>query len=166
LNAFAIDMMLPALPDIGHALNIVRENDRQAVLTVFLIGFAVGQLAVGPLADRFGRKPVLLAGLVIYIGGALLCAVSPDFTTLLAARLVSGLGAASSRVVIVAVVRDCYGGRRMASVMSFAMMIFIAVPVFAPSVGQVVVLLWPWQAIFLLLAAAGAATLVWCAMRL
>jgi DHA1 family bicyclomycin/chloramphenicol resistance-like MFS transporter len=166
LNAFAIDMMLPALPDIGHALNIVRENDRQAVLTVFLIGFAVGQLAVGPLADRFGRKPVLLAGLVIYIGGALLCAVVPDFTTLLAARLVSGLGAASSRVVIVAVVRDCYGGRRMASVMSFAMMIFIAVPVFAPSVGQVVVLLWPWQAIFLLLAAAGAATMVWCAMRL
>lgn len=166
LNAFAIDMMLPALPEIGRAMNVVRENDRQAVLTVFLIGFGIGQLAVGPLADRLGRKPLLLGGLVIYVGGALLCALAPDFTTLLAARLVSGLGAASSRVVIVAVVRDCYDGRRMASVMSFAMMIFIAVPVLAPSIGQIVVLLWPWQVIFLLFAVAGLVVMAWCALRL
>jgi DHA1 family bicyclomycin/chloramphenicol resistance-like MFS transporter len=166
LNAFAVDMMLPALPEIGRAMNVAHENDRQAVLTVFLVGFGIGQLAVGPLADRLGRKPLLMAGLVIYIAASLFCALASDFATLLAARLVCGLGAASSRVVIIAVVRDCYGGRRMASVMSFAMMIFIAVPVFAPMAGQVMVLFWPWQTIFLSFAVAGLAIMAWCVARL
>lgn len=166
LNALAIDMMLPALPDIGRAMNVARENDRQAVLTLFLVGFGIGQLAVGPLADRFGRKSLLITGLVVYVAASLLCAVAADFTTLLAARLICGVGAASSRVVIVAVVRDCYSGRRMASVMSFAMMIFIAVPVIAPSVGQLMVLFWPWQTIFLFFAVAGLAIMAWCVVRL
>ena len=166
LNALAIDMMMPALPDIGTALGVARDNDRQSVLTAFIIGFGVGQLAVGPLSDRYGRRPLLIAGLLVYIAASMLCAVAPSFDTLLWARFISGLGAASSRVVIVAVVRDCYAGRRMASVMSFAMMVFIAVPVLAPSIGQLVVLFWPWQMIFTLLAMAGLITLIWTAIRL
>jgi DHA1 family bicyclomycin/chloramphenicol resistance-like MFS transporter len=166
LNALAVDMMMPALPEIGTALGVARENDRQSILTIFIIGFGVGQLAVGPLSDRYGRRPLLIAGLLVYIAASLLCAIAPSFDTLLAARFIAGFGAASSRVVIVAVVRDCYSGQRMASVMSFAMMVFIAVPVLAPSIGQLVVLFWPWEMIFALLATAGIITLIWTAIRL
>lgn len=166
LTALATDMMMPALPDIGAALGIARDNDRQAVLTSFIVGFGVGQLFVGPLSDRFGRKPVLIGGLIVYACASILCIFAHSFEALLAARAVSGLGAASARVVIVAAVRDCYAGRRMASVMSFAMMVFIAVPVLAPTIGQIVILFWPWQTIFALLAAAGLGTLVWGGLRL
>ncbi|HWW46448.1 MAG TPA: multidrug effflux MFS transporter [Xanthobacteraceae bacterium] len=166
LNALAVDMMMPALPDIGRALGLLNDNDRQTVLTAFIVGFGFGQLAVGPLSDRYGRKPVLIYGLLIYSLASVLCAFAQSFDTLLAARFVCGLGAAATRVVIIAVVRDCYAGRQMASVMSLAMMVFIAVPVIAPSVGQVVVLIWPWQSIFTLLAGAGILITIWLALRL
>jgi DHA1 family bicyclomycin/chloramphenicol resistance-like MFS transporter len=166
LNALAMDIMLPALPAIGSALGVVAENDRQLVLTAYLIGFGAGQFLVGPVSDRTGRRQVLLSGLAVYVGCALLCAAAPTFTLLLAARFVQGLASAVPRVITTSIVRDCYGGRRMASVMSLTMTVFMAVPVLAPSIGQLVVLFASWRMIFGLLAIYGVLMAAWVSLRL
>jgi len=166
LNALAIDIMLPALQQIGMALNVADENDRQTVLSTYLLGFGIGQLLIGSISDRFGRKPVLLWGLALYVLAAVLCSVAPNFEMLLAGRILQGIASAAPRVITISVVRDCYSGRRMASVMSLAMMVFMAVPVLAPSIGQVIVLFAPWQAMFVLLAVYGLVMAIWATLRL
>jgi DHA1 family bicyclomycin/chloramphenicol resistance-like MFS transporter len=110
LNALAIDVMLPSLQQIGSALAVDDENERQAVLSAYLLAFGIGQLLVGTLSDRFGRKPVLLGGLALYILAAAVCAAAPSFEALLAARSLQGLASAAPRVVVTAVVRDCTPG--------------------------------------------------------
>lgn len=166
LNALAIDAMLPALPAIGADLTAPTDNDRQWVVTAYLLGFGGAQIIYGPLADRFGRKPVLLAGLGLYTLFGLLAALAPTFETLLWARALQGVGAASLRVLAVSIVRDCYSGRPMARVMSLAFIVFLGVPIIAPSLGQLVLVFADWRAIFLVLGAAGVAVLIWCAVRL
>ncbi len=166
LTAMSIDIMLPALPAIGSALGVHSENDQQLIVILYMAGFAAGQLVFGPLSDRVGRKPVLLAGLAIFIAGTLGALLSGSFHTLLAARLVQGLGAASPRVVAIAVVRDLYSGRQMARVMSFAMMVFIIIPVFAPSIGQGLLHLGDWHLTFDALLLMGFAVAVWSGLRL
>ncbi len=150
LVALAIDAMLPALPEIASDLGVVRINDSQFVISVFFAGMALGQLMFGPLSDTTGRRPAILSGLVVFIGGCLLSIVATDFTQMLLGRFLQGLGAAGPRIVTVALVRDQYKGREMARVMSFVMTIFILVPVFAPAIGQVVLLVADWRYIFLL----------------
>ena len=166
LNALAIDIMLPALPDMGRAFTLDDPNRAQNVLVLYLAGFGAGQLLVGVLADRFGRKPVLLAGLVGYGLAALACVLAPDFATLLAARFVQGMASAAPRVVSVAIVRDCYSGRRMAQVMSLSMTVFMVVPVLAPAIGQAILLVAPWEAVFIVLALYAAAMFWACTTRL
>jgi DHA1 family bicyclomycin/chloramphenicol resistance-like MFS transporter len=166
LNPLAMDMMLPALPNIGHALGIAAGNHLQAVLSTFLIGFGLGQLVVGTLSDRFGRRPVLLGGVAVYCVAGALAIAAPSFETLLLARLMQGLGTSATRVIATSIVRDCYAGRRMASVMSLAMMIFIAVPVLAPSLGQLVMLGVDWRGIFVVLLLYGVMVLAWSASRM
>lgn len=166
LNALAVDIMLPALQDIGAALDVADENNRQGALSAYLLGFGAGQLLIGSVSDRFGRKPVLFWGLVAYVVTSAFCAVAPSFEALLAARALQGVASAAPRVVTISIVRDCYDGRRMARVMSLAMMVFIAVPVLAPSVGQLVILFAPWRIIFVLLTVYGLLMLIWTAMRL
>src|SRR5690606_4929566 len=92
LNALAIDVMLPALPYMGHALGVVDENDRHFVLTAYMLGFGAAQLAFGPLSDRFGRRAPLFVGLVVYAAAACAAVFSPNFATLLALRFVQGVG--------------------------------------------------------------------------
>jgi MFS transporter, DHA1 family, multidrug resistance protein len=166
LNPLALDMMLPALPDIGSAFHIDTANHLQMVLSSFLIGFGAGQFVIGPLSDSFGRRPVLIGGMILYSIASLLALAAPSFETLLLARALEGLGTAATRVIATSIVRDCYAGRRMASVVSLAMMIFIAVPVVAPSFGQAVMLLTQWRGIFVVLTAYGVLTLLWTAFRL
>jgi MFS transporter, DHA1 family, multidrug resistance protein len=166
LNPLAMDMMLPALPNIGTAFHIEAANRPQMVLSTFLIGFGVGQFAMGPLSDRFGRRPVLLGGMTVYAIASLLAIAAPSFETLLLARALQGLGTSATRVIATSVVRDCYTGRRMASVMSLAMMVFIAVPVVAPSFGQAVMLLTQWRGIFIVLMLYGLLALIWSALRM
>ncbi|KIZ47610.1 MULTISPECIES: multidrug effflux MFS transporter [Rhodopseudomonas] len=166
LNPLAMDMMLPALPQIGSVFNIASGNRLQGVLSAFMIGFGVGQFVIGPLSDRYGRRPILLAGMVVYTIASVLAVVAPSFETLLIARVAQGLGTAATRVIAVSIVRDCYAGRRMASVMSLVMMIFIAVPVLAPALGQVVMLAVQWRGIFVCLMIYGLLALLWCAWRL
>jgi DHA1 family bicyclomycin/chloramphenicol resistance-like MFS transporter len=166
LNPLAMDMMLPALPNIASAFHITVANRPQMVLSTFLIGFGVGQFVIGPLSDRFGRRPVLLGGMTVYCVASMLAIAAPSFETLLLARALQGLGTSATRVIATSIVRDCYAGRRMASVMSLAMMVFIAVPVIAPSFGQAVLMLSHWRGIFIVLMIYGAVALFWSALRM
>src|SRR5258705_2074594 len=166
LNPLAMDMMLPALPNIASAFHITIANRPQAVLSTFLIGFGVGQFVMGPLSDRFGRRPVLIDGMALYCIASVIAITASSFETLLLARVLQGLGTSATRVIATSIVRDCYAGRRMASVMSLAMMVFIAVPVLAPSLGQAVMLLTQWRGIFIVLMLYGVLALIWSGLRM
>ena len=166
INAIAIDSMLPALGQIGHALGVANANERQWIITAYMLGFGTTQIVYGTLTDRFGRKPVLLWGLAGYTICSLLIASLHSFDALLAGRVAQGIAAASTRVVSVSVVRDCYAGRLMARVMSLALIVFIGVPVLAPSAGQLILLVAPWQGIFLALGLFGLTVLLWVWFRL
>jgi MFS transporter, DHA1 family, multidrug resistance protein len=166
LNALAIDVMLPALPYMGEALGVSHENERQFVVGVYMFGFGIAQLAFGPLTDRFGRRAPLLVGLVIYLVCAFAATFAPNFTVLLILRFVQGLGAAGTRVIATAVVRDRYSGREMAEIMSLTFMVFMAIPILAPGIGQVILLVGPWQYIFLFMTALAAMITIWAYFRL
>jgi DHA1 family bicyclomycin/chloramphenicol resistance-like MFS transporter len=165
-NALAIDSMLPAMPQIGDALNVATDNERQWILTAYLLGFGVAQIVYGPLADRFGRKPVLLVGLSLYVVFAALCAFATSFEMLLIARALCGVGAAATRVLSVSIVRDCYSGRQMARVMSLSFIVFLGVPIIAPSVGQAILLVAPWPWVFGVLSIFGLAVIAWSWIKL
>ena len=166
VNALAIDSMLPALPAIGQSLGVDDENRRQWIVTAYLLGFGAAQIVYGPLADRFGRKPLLLGGIGAYVLFSGLAAFSTSFTTLLVARALMGVGAAATRVLAVSVVRDRYSGRDMARVMSLAFIVFLAVPILAPSIGQIIMLFGPWRWVFGGLGCFGATVMAWTALRL
>jgi len=166
LNAFAIDAMIPALPQIGADLGVAEENRTQLVVIAYFLGFGSTQLIWGPLADRFGRKPVLAAGVILYAFFALLCGVAASFELLIAGRVAMGASAAVTRVLVVSMIRDLFEGESMARIMSLVFMTFMIVPVLAPLVGQAVLLLFPWRGIFVVLALYAAAMLAWAWIRL
>jgi DHA1 family bicyclomycin/chloramphenicol resistance-like MFS transporter len=166
LNAFAIDSMIPALPDIGRSLNVAHENDRQLVVIAYFLGFASTQLLWGPLADRFGRKPVLAIGVGLYGAFALLCASAVSFPLLIAGRVAMGASAAVTRVLVIAMVRDLFQAEAMARVMSLVFMTFMLVPVLAPNIGQLILLFAPWRAIFVVIALYALIMLAWSSWRL
>jgi DHA1 family bicyclomycin/chloramphenicol resistance-like MFS transporter len=166
LNAFAIDSMIPALPDIGRSLNVAQENDRQLVVIAYFLGFASTQLVWGPLADRFGRKPVLAVGVALYGAFALMCAFASSFALLIAGRVAMGASAADTRGLVIAMVRDLFQDVAMGRVMSLVFMVFMLVPVLAPNIGQLILLFAPWQAIFIAIAVYALAMLAWSWSRL
>ncbi len=166
LTALSIDVMLPALPFIRDQFGLDDPNRMQLMVTTYVLGFGAGQIIYGPLSDRFGRKPVLGAGLALYAAASLLCLSSWSFEVLLAARFLQGIGNASPRVVAVAVIRDTYGGRRMAEVMSFVTMVFIIVPALAPAAGAGILLVGDWKMIFAFLGAVSLAIWGWMFFRL
>ena len=166
LNALAIDVMLPALPYMGEALGVADENERQFVISAYMIGMGMAQLAFGPLTDRFGRRAPLLAGMGLYVIAAITAVFAPSFAVLLVLRFVQGMGAASVRVIATSVVRDRYSGREMAEVMSLTFMVFMAIPIIAPGIGQVLLLTGPWQAIFIFMGGLAAIFWLWTFIRL
>ncbi|HWV20626.1 MAG TPA: multidrug effflux MFS transporter [Devosia sp.] len=166
LNALAIDVMLPALPYMGEALGIANENERQFVVSSYMLGMGIAVLGFGPLTDRFGRRAPLLAGVGVYVAATVLAAFAPNFETLLILRFIQGMGAASVRVIATAVVRDRYSGREMAEVMSLTFMVFMAVPIIAPGIGQVLLLTGPWQTIFIFMGVLALALWLWTFYRL
>lgn len=165
LVAMSIDTMLPALGAMATELGAAHANDRQLVLAAFFGGLSVGQLLYGPASDSTGRKPALFAGVGLFIVGNALCALTHDFNLLLAGRALSGFGAAGPRIISMALVRDAYAGRGMARVMSFVSTVFILVPVLAPSIGQGVLAVTSWRAIFAGLAAVAVLNGAWFALR-
>ena len=166
LNALAIDAMIPALPDIGSELGVATDNRRQLVVLAYFLGFGVGQIFWGPLADRFGRKPILAAGVALYTGFALLCGIASSFELLIAGRVAMGASAAVTRVLVTAMVRDLFEGEEMARVMSLVFMVFMVVPMLAPNMGQAILWIADWRAIFLVLAGYGAVIWLWSFLKL
>ena len=166
LNAFAIDAMIPALPDIGRSLHVAEENRRQLVVVAYFLGFGSTQLLWGPLADRFGRKPILAVGVALYAFFALLCGLASTFALLIAGRIAMGASAAVTRVLVISMVRDLFEAESMARVMSLVFMTFMLVPVLAPNIGQGILLFFPWRAIFIVLAVYAIGMLAWSWVRL
>lgn len=166
VNALGIDAMLPALSRIGSDLGVGIENHQQWIIASYVGTFGIGQLFYGPLSDRYGRRPVLLASMAIYAVMAFIAAHAASFDLLLVARGFQGFAAASSRVLTISIVRDCYSGRRMARVMSLAFMAFLIVPVAAPTIGQLVLLVAPWHWIFYLLGGFSLFVGLWAWLRL
>src|SRR3984885_5879009 len=164
-QAIAIDAMLPAFPIIVDALHVPHENQVQWILTFYISGMGCGQLVWGMMSDRFGRRPVLLGGLGLYVVAALLCGVTHSFPVLLAWRFVHGLAAASVTVSR-SVIRDLYSGRHMARVMSLTFVVFLTVPVLAPSLGQLILVMAPWRVIFIVCSAYAAIVWLWALLRL
>jgi MFS transporter, DHA1 family, multidrug resistance protein len=157
--------MLPAFPIILRALNVTDANYGQWILTAYMTGLSFGQLFWGIMSDRFGRRRILLSGLGMYVIAALACTLASSFATLLAWRFVHGVAAAST-IVVRSVVRDLYSGRQMARVVSLTFVVFIMVPIIAPSVGQAILLIAPWRFIFALFGIFAGTVAVWLALRL
>ncbi len=166
LNALAIDIMLPGMQEIGASLGVADENQRQLIIPVYFLGMAAALLFYGPASDRFGRRKPLFFGLTIYILAAIAAVFAPTFESLLAIRFIQGVGAASTRVIAVSIVRDRFGGRAMAEVMSLIFMVFMVIPVIAPALGQLVLLFGNWHEIFMVMAAIAIAITLWAYIRM
>ena len=163
--ALSIDGMLPALPEIAATLSPGQPNLAQLVVTSFVLGLGLGTLITGPLSDAIGRRPVLIGCGVIYGIGAVLSFLAPSLEMLLAARVLMGIGGSGPRAVGLALVRDLYQGRAMARIMSFVMTVFTLVPAVAPLIGQGVIWVAGWRAVFLVFLAFQVAVMAWFALR-
>jgi MFS transporter, DHA1 family, multidrug resistance protein len=165
LVALSIDTMLPALSAIGRDLGVTGKNTSQLILSIFFLGMASGQLLYGPISDSSGRKPAIYLGYAFFMSGCLLSFAAPNFPVMLAGRFLQGFGTAGPRIVSIAIVRDRYEGSAMARVMSFVMTVFILVPIVAPALGQGILLLSGWRAIFGTFLALGVLSFAWFAFR-
>lgn len=166
LNALSTNVMLPGLPQIGVSLGVTGENGPQLVVSAYLAGMALALLPFGPVADRFGRRRPLLFGLALYVLASVAAIFASSFEVLLALRFIQGVGAASTRVLPLAIIRDRFQGKAMAEVMSLVLMVFMVVPVIAPLLGQGAMLFGDWHLTFVLMTAAGALVAAWVALRL
>jgi DHA1 family bicyclomycin/chloramphenicol resistance-like MFS transporter len=164
--AMSIDAMLPAMPDIAAELTPDAPNRAQLIITSFVFGLGIGTLFVGPASDAFGRKPVILAGAVLFSLAAIVAWTTQSLETMMAARAVQGIGASAARVVALAIIRDLYAGRHMAQMVSLVIVVFSLIPAIAPTMGAAVIALAGWRAIFgsFILLAATSAT--WMLLRL
>jgi DHA1 family bicyclomycin/chloramphenicol resistance-like MFS transporter len=164
--AMSIDILLPALPVMGAAFGVRDENTRQLIVLVFAVTFAVSQLLYGPLADRFGRKPLLAAGLCLYLVGSISAMFTTEFPWLLGMRVLQGMGASALQVVTLAVIRDCFSGQAMSRVLTFVFTTFMIIPIIAPTIGQSIEFIAGWKGIFVFNTVAAALILVWMSVRL
>lgn len=166
LGALGVDAMLPALPAMAVSYGVQNPNSLQWLIAAYFLGTGIGQLIFGSLSDWLGRKRVLMIGVAVYVVLMLIAPLAPNLAVLIVLRALQGCAASSANVVTRSIVRDLYEGPRMAKVMSISFMIFLAVPILAPSFGQVVLLVLPWQAIFLIITTIGMGVLAWAWFRL
>ena len=149
LTALSIDLILPAFDEVRAEFGMEPDSSATAsLITVYFIGLALPQLAYGPLSDRYGRKPLLYVGMLLYVVGAIGASLAPSLGLMLVSRFVWGVGAAGPRVVSLSIIRDSFDGDRMARVMSFVMAVFIFVPIVAPSVGAGLIAISSWRTVF------------------
>jgi DHA1 family bicyclomycin/chloramphenicol resistance-like MFS transporter len=165
LNAFGIDAILPALDALAADLG-VSGNDRQFVIGVYLLTAGIGALAPGALADRFGRRPILLGSIAVYIVLSIASAMAPTYDALIAVRAAQGFFAAGIVALPPAIIRDRVGGDKMAKMMSLIFVIFLMVPAVAPTIGKGILQLGNWRAIFGFMAVLGVAVGAWVHFRL
>ncbi|WP_455480000.1 multidrug effflux MFS transporter [Bartonella sp. B23] len=166
INSIAVDIMLPAMPDILNSLNVINENDQHYIISSYLISYGITQILFGPISDRYGRRKIILVGLALYSFAAIGSAFVSNFSILLILRILQGMGGAAMRVLTVSIVRDIYSGRKMAEVMSIVMIVFLIAPMIGPATGQVILLFGNWQFIFIFMAMIGFGLMVWIQLRL
>jgi DHA1 family bicyclomycin/chloramphenicol resistance-like MFS transporter len=166
LGALTIDLQLPAMPLILESFGLSESNQQQWIITSYMLGFASAQIFYGPLSDSYGRKPILVFGLLVYIGASLACIFAESYWVFLMARATQGIGAASTRIMINAITRDFFRGNEMAKVTSLVMLIFIMVPVFAPSLGGLILWISEWHTILYVFVGFGLLILIWSLLRL
>lgn len=165
MQAFGIDAMLPALGEMAADMG-AGGNDRQLVISSYFLGAGLGAVFPGILADRFGRRPVVLGSLVIYVVFSAICAAAQDFTVLVASRFTQGFLCVGLSVMPAAIVRDQMEGDAMARIMSLVAMTFLVVPLLAPAFGQAILLVADWRAIYGFMSIAGVALMAWVWWRL
>ncbi|MCU6679175.1 Bcr/CflA family multidrug efflux MFS transporter [Leclercia sp. 29361] len=153
LMPLSIDMYLPALPVIAEQFG-VPAGSAQMTLSTYILGFALGQLLYGPMADSLGRKPVVLGGTLVFAAAAAACAMAQSIDHLIVMRFFHGLAAAAASVVINALMRDIYPKEEFSRMMSFVMLVTTVAPLVAPMVGGAVLVWFSWHAIFWILALA------------
>ncbi len=163
--AYATDSMLPAFPSIGADFGLDEINNAQLIIIVFIAGTGFGQVLMGPLSDSYGRKTIILAGMLIFILASFWSFATDSFLSLLLSRFVQGIGVSAPRTVTHAMVRDRFSGRHMARIISFAMMLFVLVPAIAPLVGQSIMLALGWRAIFVSFQLLALLCLIWLFLR-
>jgi DHA1 family bicyclomycin/chloramphenicol resistance-like MFS transporter len=164
LGPLSMDMYLPSLPDIAHVLAVPAART-QLTISSYLIGFAVGQVAYGPLSDRYGRRPVLLAAITLYLTSTLACTAAQSVDVLIAARLLQGVGGSGAIVLARAIVRDIYSGVRAARELSLMGSISAFAPILAPMLGGVLQSAFGWRASFICMSL-GAIIVMLVAVRL
>ncbi len=166
INAFAIDIMLPGLQQIGAALGEADANQRQLIIPAYMLGFGIFQVVFGPLSDRYGRRGPLLIGVALYCAAALAAFAVSEFDHLVLLRFLQGAGASASAVIGTALVRDQFEGSEMAKIMSLVFMVLMISPILAPSLGQVLLTLIDWRGLFLFMAGLGLIVMAWVYLRL
>lgn len=165
LVALTIDAILPALPAIGAELGATGPNQPQQTIVALMIGLSIGQLFYGPISDSTGRRPMVFAGLVVFAVGSVISLVAQDFRAMLIGRFLQGFGVAGPRSVSIALIRDLFVGRDMAQIMSTIMSVFILVPIVAPLLGQVILDVAGWRAIFTSFLVLGVVAAAWFGLR-
>lgn len=148
--ALAIDAILPAISNIGVAINSEDPTRNQLLITMIFLGLGVGQLFFGPLSDSYGRKPIVYLGLVVFAIASVLCLIAPNIEIMVVGRILQGIGLSAPRTITISIIRDSYKGDYMAKVMSFVVAFFILVPVIAPAIGKLILDQFGWEAIFYL----------------
>lgn len=159
--ALSIDAILPALPDISASLGVHNSNDNQLLITMIFLGIGCGQLIFGPLSDSFGRKPIVYTGFIMFIIASIICVTTKSFEIMLIGRVLQGIGISSPRTMSISIVRDSYHGDFMAKILSIVVMVFILVPVIAPTVGQLMLNFYDWKAIFYINLVFGLLIMLW-----
>lgn len=163
--ALSIDGILPGLADIGVALNHTNSNDLQGIITMIFLGLGIGQLFFGTLSDSLGRKPIVYAGVITFSLATIIVVNATSLEMMLFGRFIQGVGLSAPRSVSVSIIRDLYKGDNMARIMSFITVIFILVPMIAPILGQWILDVFYWQAIFYFQMIFTIVTVIWFALR-
>jgi len=162
LSAMGIDVLLPGLSNIRAAYDLPPDSTQVSlIITVYLFGLGTGQIFFGPIADRFGRKPTVLIGLGLFAASAIGSALAPTLTVMLVFRFVMGVGAASPRAMSLAIARDRFSGDAMTRVVSLVMLFFQLSPAVAPLLGEGLLVIGPWQGIFVFAASAAVVVMLW-----
>ena len=163
--AISIDAVLPALPLIGDYLSVVDSTDTPKLITFIFLGLGFGQLIFGPLSDSFGRKPIVYAGFVLFVIASFICITTKNFEVMLFGRVLQGIGLAAPRTMSIAMIRDSYEGDYMAKIISIVVMVFILVPVVAPTLGQFLMNHYDWKFIFTFNLFFGGLIIIWFWLR-
>jgi DHA1 family bicyclomycin/chloramphenicol resistance-like MFS transporter len=159
--ALSIDALLPALPEIGEFLGVTNASDNQLLITMIFLGLGFGQLIFGPLSDSYGRKPIVLIGFIVFVIATIICVTTKNFEMMVFGRILQGIGLSAPRTLSIAIVRDSYSGNYMAKILSIIVMVFILVPVIAPSLGQFLLNFYNWESIFYVNLIFGGLIMLW-----